>query len=932
MKLSLRLLLALGLAGVSLARPLAAAPSPTPADAPALTATTPDSSPWTCSGVTPDPALPGPDGAPTYAVAPGAKTVLKLRDTDGSGRVVLSVYDDAHVAVPGRQPGIGPRWGVTLANGRVLAGGIMYARYLAEEGSVCLMDVDPQVPNAWLNLHYLSGRPAPAWHRWEFNFDANKGLIVSVDGKALPASRFDWNASQAPAFNGIVLYGDDTKVSPQTLHVSGIGYALGGPMNIVPVPPPPPPPIVPDTDPVPEGDVPQMKAALLGQHPRLFANRDTLPKLREFYRSEAGKPWRTRIEEYLPSCTPPTAPKFLDDATDGQRQGLWRLPTVALHYLVTGDQESFRKAKGFLELFVSLPHWETGTELDSGMSSSNIMVGAALAYDWLYDQLDPAFRAKVRDALLYHARATYYGGHLMRNPGVHYWQNDPANNHRWHRNAGLTLAILAIYENKPEERWILQQTVKDLTFVSKWLPEDGTSHEGPTYLTFGGNHLTLALDTADGCLGTHFLEGPYFRNVGLFRTHLLLPGGKGAFRFGDSGGGDALGVYNNFFLRAAAVHREGTVRDALLRLETAVPTTQMYGWFSLLWDDPTLAREDMMKLPTSSFWPDIGFATMRESWDADAVAASFKCGPFGGYTLNEYIHSPGSSGYGNVAHDDPDANEFLIAMGDELVFDSDGYSAKKMSAAHNTVLINGLGQMSQGRPEGEMWSQPGGDMRKMGVVTAYRDTGSILAVEGEAAGSYLAYKDKKNGKERPAIDRFRRTMLWVKGGYILILDDVRAPKPVDVQWLVQGKQVEAAGGGSDVGRYVMHSANRECAFQVAADQPLTFKLQDSPADDHGKPMGLKQLAVSANGTAVRVVSLYDPWKRGNLSVKIEPVSADEANVVVEGGGMLDAWNWKSAPDRATASTLSAERREGPANAGFPFQLDANNSKPPTKVP
>lgn len=901
----------LGLAGFAV-RMCAAQPSPM------------DVSAWQGSGLSMDANRSGPDGAASIAVAPKAKAVLPLRDGNDSGKVTFYVYDDGTVASPGKKNGTGPRWGLVQSDGRVFVAGIMYARYLQDEGSLTLIDVDPAVPNAWFGLKYLSGRAKPGWQKWEFNLDSETGLGISINGKALDKKRFDWNASKVTGFTGLVLYGDEA-ANPQTLWVSGIEYALGGPMKVAPVPPSPAPPVVPASDPAPEGIVPEMSETLRGKHPRLLLTEADLPRLREFYRSEAGSPWRKKIEAYLPTCKPPKEAVFLSDATDGQRQGFWRLPTVALHYLMTGDQESLKRTKGFLEMFLSLPDWETGKERNSGMSAGNIMIGAALAYDWVYNDLDPVFREKFAQKLLWQARAMYHGGHLKKNSGPHYWQNDPANNHRWHRNAGMMLSILAVYENQPEQRWILQQAVNDVDFVVRWLPHDGTCHEGPGYLTFGGNHLVLALDAADRCLGTTFLQTPYLKNTGLFRTHVLLPGMKKVFAFGDAPEG-AVGGYNNFFLKAAAVNRQADVKDALLRLLEIDDTSFEFGWFSLLWDDPSLSRGNMENLATTSFWPDIGFATLRTSWKDDAVGASFKCGPFGGRDLNRYAQE--NKSYINVAHDDPDANEFLIAMGGDLIVKTDGYAKHKASRSHNTILVNDLGQMAKGRPEGLGWSQPSADsMTEMGVITAWRDAGDIVGVEGEASGSYLAYKDKKSGASRPALDRYRRTFLWVKGGYILVLDDIRAPEPVNIDWLVQGERLEPADTAQN-GRFVLKTGTQSCEFQIVADKALSFTVQDSPADNRGTSLGYRQLKASVTAGSVRVASVYNPWQIQGLGLRLESgASPDEAVVIVEGAGIKDRWSWKAGADRFKASTIKATRENGPAT-GFPFLLEQGNSLPP----
>lgn len=858
--------------------------------------------------------------AGAFRLAPGAKMTLTLRPEAGSGRVSLWVFDDgsgpSEEAVKERH--VGPRWGVTQPDGRALAGSILHAPYLAGDSRYVVSETDQKI---WHMVSGITPR-APGWHEWVFEFDAKTGGKVMMDGK--PARDFDWNKTKNQGFSGLVLYGDSADAKkPQTIWVDDIKVALGPPMEIAATPPPPPPPVVPDQDPAPEGAVPELAEALRGKHPRLLFTAGDVPKLKAFYNSEAGAVWRTKLEGYVPACNPPADETFLKDATDGQRQGFWKLPSVALHYVLTGDKKSFEKTVAFMKKLESMPNWESAPEVDSGMSAANIMIGAALAYDWLYNDLDPAFREKYRQKLILQSRKMYHGGHLKKNPGIHYWQNDPQNNHRWHRNAGLALSVLTSYEGKPGEQWLLQKTAEELAFINQWLPGDGTGHEGPSYMTFGGNHLLLAMDAADRCLGTKYLSGPFYRELNKFLVFTVMPGFSSAFGFGDWGG-DGLGNYGNYQHKLAAVHKQADLKDAVMRVYEKKPNSMMFAWFSLIWDSPELARGDATQLPTAHFWHDIGLGIVRESWKDDAVAAMFKCGPFGGYRLNEFSHQNNNS-YVNVAHDDPDANSFVMAMGDELVAVSDQYAKSKKSSGHNTILVNGMGQMTKGRPEGPVFSQPGGDMTKMGIITAWRNTPEITAIEGEAAGSYLEYKDKKTGATRPALERFRRTFLWVNGGYILVLDDIRSPEPVEISWLMQGPDLKPVDEAA--GRFDLVSKAKSCPFQVVSSEKLAFSVGLSPADHRGENLGFRQLTAKAKVPRLLVASIFNPWGKKDLSLKLEQTAPGEAKLWVEGGGIKDAWSWKAGAEGLAPSTVKGAREKGPA-AGFPFLMDASNSKPP----
>ncbi|MBI5831710.1 MAG: hypothetical protein HZB16_05270 [Armatimonadetes bacterium] len=294
----------------------------------------------------------------------------------------------------------------------------------------------------------------------------------------------------------------------------------------------------------------------------------------------------------------------------------------------------------------------------------------------------------------------------------------------------------------------------------------------------------------------------------------------------------------------------------------------------------------------------------------------FKCGPLGGYLLNTYRARHGM-GYVNVAHDDPDANSFMLFGGGEFLAESDRYSGQKRSANLNTILVNGVGQTVPGRDEGGTWSQPGGDMSRMAVVCGRAVNGRHLGIEGEASG---AYAPNPRGVRRPALDRYRRALLWAEGRYLLVLDDIRAPSAVDVDWLLQSGQVRV---GADQ-RYELVKGAATCPLQVAATAPLAASVVDSPADNKTKPLGWKQLRLRANTTALRLASVYDLWARGGLTVTLTADGADHAVVTVRGdGGIADRWDWA-----AGAGRLDPSRIVGQDGAGQPL-LTMGEAEPQT---
>ncbi len=834
-------------------------------------------------------------------VAPGSSAIWKLRDANNSGRIDLWVLDDGKSPKNPKVRRGGPQWGLIQKNGRLLTVGAIYAPYLSGQSTYAAGDYLPPKEMPWFMVRYLAIKREPGkWRQWTFDLDAQKGLRILVDGKDVNSrrKRYDWNQSKVEGFVGVALIGDKKDGEGQTFWVDEIKVTLGGPMQakpVLPPPPPPPPPVVPEKDPGMK-EIPQLVEAVRGKHPRLLFTEDEVARIRALAAGE-GKTLMERVAGYLPSCKAPEEPKFLRDATDGQRHGFWRMPTVGLHYVLTGDKQSFEQALGYMKFLLSLENWETGKEADSGMSAANIMVGAALLYDWLYHDLEPEFRSQYRKKLIHHARSMYHGGHLKKRPGTHYWQNDPANNHRWHRNAGLALCALAVYEGEPELAWLITELKKELAYVVRWLPPDGTSHEGPSYFIFGGNHLTVGLHASDICFGTKYLKHPYFKNGPLFRMHTVTPGLKDTFPFGDGGG---FGAYNNFLYRAANTHGLKDAQSGLQKLNELHPAAFDFAWFSLIWLDPDLQGGDFKRLAKTAFFPDLGLAFMRDGWNEKNTAAMFKCGPFGGYKLNEFRNTNNFT-YINVAHDDPDANSFLLWADGALLAETSRYSKHKKSHNHNTILVNGKGQSSRGRPEGGTWTQPATgktDMTEMARITTLKEEGDIFVIEGEAAGSYPALR-----RIRPALSRYRRTFIWVKSRYILVLDDIRAPEEVEFTWLMQSGAITTLDSAK--GRYLLKKGAGACEFQVVADRPGAASIGQSPADNRGNPLGWKQLSMRTKSKSWRLASVYDIWKRGALSVSLANAN-DAIEIQVSGNGIKDMWVWRMAMNQWEPALLNGK--------------------------
>jgi hypothetical protein len=914
---------------------------------------------WTVSGdVTVDTAKTRPGGAGgSLKIGPGGKVLWKLGDADLSGKVEFWVYEDGKAPADPKAHGHGALWGVMSASGHALVSGAIYAPYLGGDSTYSMGEFQPSragdLPS--YKCQYLGLDRKAGWHKWTFNMNAEKGLTILVDDKDVngdtPKSRFDWDKTELQGISTIVFVGDATAGGAQTLWVNGLTVAQGPAMKAAPTPPPPPPPFLPEKDPA-AAEGPQVKylTAAANQHPRLLISAKRITQLKAFYDSPLAWTYRAQMEGYLAGCTVPADRKM--SPAWGQEYGLFKLPMVALHYVLTKDRASFGKSVAYLKWLAGTADWTEGgepavadtpkayaqvmeklkrlgpsDERNSDTTASFTMVGAALTWDWLYNDLDPVFREEFRQVLWQHARAMYYGGHKGGNPEGDYWRGVPAYNHRWFRDWGLTLAAFGAAEGKPEEQWLLREVEKELQFMAAWMPADGSQHEGPGYGSSAGA-LGMAFEVSDDLTGTHYLDSPFYRNVGAYTMETSAPGMTESLYFADCWTKE-LGM-NAFFLKTAAMYKQADVMDGLrhaLEVHSKDWGTVDSAWEPLIYDDPSIRGGDYANLPTTVFLPDLGISITRDSWQDKAVAAMFKCGPMGGYKANSWrpTHkdAQGNLPYLNVAHDHPDANSFIIFGDGDYLAETDRYCLQpgKLSSSVNTILINGIGQAADGRPEGDDWQQPGnGDMTEQGKITAYKDAGAVVVAEGEAAGSYLAYDDAAAGKSRPAIERFRRTFIWVKGSYILAFDDIRSPKPVEITWLIQGAKLEPVNKAE--GRYRLAKGDAQCEFQLVADLPLKSKIGVSTANDHNKLLNWQQLQAGAEGTAARFACVVDPWHK-DVKVTLTPDGPDKATITVSGPGIADTWQWQAAKGKFEAATWHGSRP-----GGFDLAVDAQTAVPP----
>ncbi|CAN5759875.1 hypothetical protein BH09VER1_BH09VER1_13040 [soil metagenome] len=760
---------------------------------------------WTIDGVVEmDASKPGPSGAPSIKVGPGAKALLKLRDGDGSGKVTILMYDDGKIASPDKKKSLGPRWGTVESNGRVAVGAVMYARFLQPEGSYCFLDADPKDKASWLNVHFLSPRGTPGWKKWEFEFDPGTGLKVSVDGKPLPQKYFDWNTSQVTGFNGLALFGDATPgETAQTIWVGDIAYELGPPMKVKPgsVPPPPPlalpaakgpapeeatanssePPIMGKMDGFTPGatlmdDLKNLKIPLTegyaAQHPRLlFSAGDKADLVKRSL--ERPDLWNAVMDSAKGLKDPASVP-----TPDLIRSGAkyWRVEKVesgALAWFVTGDKEIRDGAIRWLVAHCKEAVWGTTYRPNLDLVASWYLYHCAIGYDILKDDMTEEDRKLVRESLAQHARWIY----LDHDPNDTKEQINYDQNHTYIPCVALMSAALALLDEVPESKYWLTRSYAVLRRSRYVQSEDGYYYEGYGYWTYAMNWQVRGAELLARATGEKLFNLPLMRDNWLFGLHLNLPGTPGAFCVGDCGGFSSDGKridlkFNNYTMLwkiATETNSPETraVGDKYYKLQPDLDLPSS----AFLWFNPKVEPANLDKTVPYHYFPDHDVVAWRSGWDADATCYLFRCGPPLGHKAlakTELLKDWRM----NAGHVHPDIGTFwMFAKGTYLAVDT-GYTAEKWTKDSNTLLIDDKGQGQ----DGTYWNERG---IPYADLDGAKITAQYLSPEyGFAKGDFgSVYKNKLK-----ATVKLSRAVLMTKR-YLLVVDDMCAEQPHKLTWL-----------------------------------------------------------------------------------------------------------------------------------------------------
>lgn len=552
-------------------------------------------------------------------------------------------------------------------------------------------------------------------------------------------------------------------------------------------------------------------SALVAAHPSLFFGAADVQALRQ-----SGQTTHASIASHITGLLDqhlgdptPSATEYDDFRFLGNQVAVW-----AFGYQLTGNAQYAAIARAQLLTYASWSDWDNGETAAQGgpdLNEAHMLLGASVAYDWIYQTLSGADRATIASKLGLEAQkvAAYL-------PGA-WWVDQYLQNHNWIDTAGLGMAALALAgEDARAAGWLsLAQTNLQRLQLSVGAIPDGSWHEGLPYEGYG---LAMAMPfwLAMRHAGSDYTDMSLLRGYGKFYLTAGIPDSPRQLilPFGDFTHWPGQQVLQ--ILRfTAARFRDGYAEAGAQRFIANVPRGNFlpelwYDVFEFLGYDPTVAVADLHTLPLDSEFTDIGAAILHSTYDPGDFTIGFKAGVYGGRTnfnrvMNNATPCLGLSAWGNAncgwvewGHDHNDDMSFwLFGNGTWLAPEAMGYDAGKstdytypasQTSYHNALLVDGKGQLGDVRLSDSNWNNPWFWQRQSSPLVPAAGTADYAIAGGKGAQLFDSALQ---------ISRWDRVVVMARGRYALVRDDVEASAAHVYDWICHfqdGVTVDTASG------------------------------------------------------------------------------------------------------------------------------------------
>lgn len=451
-------------------------------------------------------------------------------------------------------------------------------------------------------------------------------------------------------------------------------------------------------------------------------------------------------------------------------------------YLLTKDR---RYADEAIKRVKEMATWGDNKNVVGDFNEATLLSLCSMAYDALYDVLDDG----TRKFLLNEIKEF---GNSMYQHDINRLENHIADNHVWQMTFRIfTMAAFTAYGELPEaETWV------DYCY-NLWLArfpglnKDGGWHNGDSYFHVNLRTLVEVPYFYTRLTGFNYFSDPWYQGNALYVIYQQPPfsksGGNGSSHQNiltpsgtRVGYADALArMTGNTYAADYVRHISAKEPDILMQGNTS--KAGGLAWFRLQCDKPLPVGAGLKDLPIGHVFPQSGLASF--STDLDDTRSS---------AMLSFRSSP----YGSTSHALANQNAFNTFWNGQSLFYSSGHHISftdkhsvychRATRAHNSILVNGMGQRIGTEGYGWIPRSYVGDKISYVVGDASNAYGKVISPLWLLRGkqSNLDYSPE-NGWDDTGLKTFRRHIVTLgKSGYSFIYDELEAAEPVTWSYLL----------------------------------------------------------------------------------------------------------------------------------------------------
>ena len=446
---------------------------------------------------------------------------------------------------------------------------------------------------------------------------------------------------------------------------------------------------------------------------------------------------------------------------------------------LTQQQVYANRMHDILQLLLTTP--PTDKQLfASNFGSTDIAICFIQAYDLLYHTLTPGEKSAAEELLMRVLRHYY-----PRQCGSE--ENHIFNNHFWQHNMRVLFqSTLLLYDKSAYAEEVVPMIEYYYELWTARAPasgfnRDGVWHNGAGYFNANIHTLYYMPMVFSYVSRKDFLQHPWYRNVGQALIYTWPPQSKSA-GFGDgSEGGDAPGHQRVAF--ADFIARETGDAYAGWYANECRETLQKDGDLRLyrMASDGAYATELPENSPKFIWYKDAGEVAMHSDL---------------ANTKNDLALSFRSSTFGSGSHTLSNQNAFNLLYRGADVYRSTGYylnfsdahnlMSYRHTRAHNTILVNGIGQSYSTKAYGNVMRAMGGENITYCLGDASRAYSGIsddpMWLESFKAAGIT--QTPENGFGATPLTKYRRHVLMLHPDIVVIYDELEASEPVVWSWLL----------------------------------------------------------------------------------------------------------------------------------------------------